>query len=99
MAHFAELSFQMIDLVAEPFLFALELVTLPSQRLALSTQRLALAFRVFGTLAPVELCRSAIRLARLRRLRHAAVMPEFADRYKPLINHAPFYSHRRIWRL
>ena len=72
----------MIDLLAEPFLLALELIMLPSQRLALPSQCLALAFRVFGTLAPVDLCRSAIRIAWLRRLRHAAVMPEFAERYK-----------------
>jgi hypothetical protein len=77
-----ELSFQVIDLVAEPFLLPLQLVTLPSQRLVLSSQRLALAFRVFGSLAPVDLCRSAIRIAWFRRPRHAAVMPEFAERYK-----------------
>ena len=65
----------MIDLVAESFLLALKLVTLPSQRLAL-------AFRVLGTFAPVDLSRSAIRIAWLRRLRHAAVMPEFAEQYK-----------------
>jgi hypothetical protein len=70
-----ELSFQVIDLVAEPVLLALKLVPLPSQRLAL-------AFRVFGALPPVDLCRSAIRIAWLRRLRHAAVMPEFAEQYK-----------------
>jgi len=70
-----QLSFQVIDLVAESFLLALQLVTLPSQRLAL-------AFRVFGPLAPVDLRRSAIRIAWLRRLRHATVMPEFGDRYK-----------------
>jgi hypothetical protein len=70
-----QLSFQVVDLVAEPFLLALKLVALPSQRLAL-------AFRVFGTLAPVDLGRSAIRIAWLRRLRHAAVMPEFAAQYK-----------------
>jgi hypothetical protein len=70
-----QLSFQVIDLVAESFLLAPKLVTLPSQRLAL-------AFRVFGTLTPVDLCRSAIRIAWLRRLRHAAVMPEFAEQYK-----------------
>jgi hypothetical protein len=84
-----ELSFQVIDLVAEPFVLALQLVTLPMQRLALPTQglaltsqHLALAFCVFGTFAPVDLCRAAIRLAWLRRLRHAAVMPEFAEQYK-----------------
>jgi hypothetical protein len=70
-----QLSFQVIDLVAEPFLLALKLVTLPSQRLAL-------AFRVVGTLAPVDLYRSAIRIAWLRRFWHAAVMPEFCERYK-----------------
>jgi hypothetical protein len=70
-----QLPFQVIDLVAEPFLFVLKPVTLPSQCLAL-------AFRVFGTLSPVNLCRSSIRIAWRRRLRHAAVMPEFGDRYK-----------------
>jgi hypothetical protein len=70
-----QLSFQVIDLVAEPFLLSLQLVTLPSQRLAL-------AFRVLGTLAPVDRCRSAIRIAWWARLPHAAVMPEFGDRYK-----------------
>jgi hypothetical protein len=73
---FCHLSCQMIDLVAKPFLLALQPVPLPSQRLAL-------AFRVFGTLAPVDdLGRSVIRIAWLQRLRHAAVMPEFGDRYK-----------------
>jgi hypothetical protein len=70
-----QFSFQVIDLVPESFLLALQLVTLPSQRLPL-------AFRVFGTLAPVDLGRSAIRFARFGRLRHAAVMPEFGVRYK-----------------
>jgi hypothetical protein len=70
-----QLSFQAIDLVAEPFLLALQLVTL-------SSQRLPVALRVFGTLAPVDPYRSAIRIAWFGRLRHAAVMPEFGDWYK-----------------
>src|SRR5579862_7843235 len=48
-----QLSFQVIDLAAKPFLLALKLVTLTSQRLTL-------AFSVFSTPAPVDLCRSAM---------------------------------------
>jgi hypothetical protein len=70
-----QLTFQVIDMVPEPFAFALKLVTLASQRIAL-------AFRVLGTLAPVDLCGAAIRIGWLRRSRHAAVMPEFVAQYK-----------------
>ena len=71
----------MIDPVAEPFGFPLQLVTLTSQRVAL-------AFRFLGTLAPIGVIRSAIRVVRLRRFRHAPVMPEFIAEYKtPLINY------------
>jgi hypothetical protein len=63
-----ELSFEMIDLLAEA--------------LVLSAQSIALALGLLGTLAPIGIIRSAIRIVRLRRLRHAAVMPEFIAEYK-----------------
>jgi hypothetical protein len=75
-----QLSFQVIDSMAEPFGFPLQSVTLTSQRVAL-------AFRVLGTLAPISVVRSAIRVVRFRRFRHAPVMPEFIAEYKtPLLN-------------
>lgn len=70
-----QLSFEVIDLMAEPFGFPLQLVPLTSQRIAL-------AFSVLGTLAPIGVVRSAIRVVRLRRFRHAPVMPEFVAEYK-----------------
>ena len=59
-----ELSFQVIDLMAEPFCFALKLV-------ALISQRIAFALGLLGTFAPVGTVRSAIRVVQLRRFRHA----------------------------
>ena len=76
-----QLSFEVIDPLAEPFGFPLQLVTLTSQRVAF-------AFRFLGTLAPIGVVRSAIRVVRFRRFRHAPVMPESIAEYKtPLINY------------
>jgi hypothetical protein len=70
-----QLSFEVIDPMTEPFGFPLQLVTLTSQRVAFP-------FRVLGALAPIGVVRSAIRVVRLRRFRHAPVMPEFSAGYK-----------------
>jgi hypothetical protein len=70
-----QLAFQVIDVVAESFAFALQLIPLLAQDIALP-------FRVLGTFAPVDLSGLAIRIAGLWRSRHAAVMPEFVARYK-----------------
>jgi hypothetical protein len=75
-----QLLFEVIDPMAELFGFPLQLVTLTSQRIAF-------AFSFLGTLAPIGDIRSAIPVVRLRRLRHAPVMPEFVAEYKTsLIN-------------
>ena len=63
-----ELPFEMIHLLTEP--------------LILSAQPIALALRLFRSLAPVSVVRLAIRVVGLRPLRHAAVMPEFTVEYK-----------------
>jgi hypothetical protein len=63
-----ELPFEMIDLLTQALIF--------------TPQSIALALSLFCTLAPVSVVRSPIRVVCLRRLRHAAVMPEFAVRYK-----------------
>ena len=68
-----ELSYEMVDLMAKPFPLALQLVTL-------TPQRVALALRFLRTLAPVD--QVTIVVVGGRRLRHAAVMPEFSVRYK-----------------
>lgn len=70
-----QLSFQVVDLMSKLFCFALKLVTLTSERIAL-------ALGLLGPLAPVGVVRSAVRLTPFRRFRHDAVMPEFISRYK-----------------
>jgi hypothetical protein len=65
----------MIDPMPQPFCFTLKLVTLTSQRVAL-------AFGLFGPLAPLRVGRSAVRVVWRSRFRHAAVMPEFTAWYK-----------------
>ena len=54
------------------------LLSHPAQRV----YREALAFSVLGTLAPIGVVRSAIRVVRVRRFQHAPVMPEFIAEYK-----------------
>jgi hypothetical protein len=66
-ARVIELSFEVIDLLTEALIF--------------SAQSIALALSLFRTLAPVSVVRSMIRVC-LRRLRHAAVMPQSTARYK-----------------
>jgi len=63
-----QLAFEMLDLLAEPLIFA--------------AQPLALAFRVLGALAPVRVIRSTSPVVRFGRFRHAEVMPEFIAPYK-----------------
>jgi len=63
-----QLAFEMLDLLAETLVFA--------------TQSLAIALRVLGALPPVGVIRSTIRVVRLGRFRHAAVMPESIAQYK-----------------
>lgn len=63
-----ELSFEMLDLLSETLVFA--------------AQSLAITLGILSALAPVGIIRSAIRVVRLGRFRHAAVMPEFIARYK-----------------
>ena len=61
---------------------SLEMIDLLTEALILSAQSLTVALGLLGTLAPVGMVRSAICVVRLRRFRHAAVMPEFIARYK-----------------
>jgi hypothetical protein len=63
-----ELPFEMINLLTKALIFA--------------AQSIALALSLFRTLAPVSVVRSMIRVVYFRRLRHAAVMPEFTARYE-----------------
>ena len=76
-----QLAFEVIDPMAQSFGFPLQLI-------ALTSQCVALAFSVLGAFAPIGVIRVAIPVARLRRFRHAPVMPEFVAEYKtPLINY------------
>jgi len=59
-----------------------ETINLLTEALIFSAQSIALALSLLRTFAPVSVVRSAIRVVGLRRLRHAAVMPEFTARYK-----------------
>jgi len=61
---------------------AFEMLDLLSETLVLAAQSLAIALRLLGALPPVGVIRSTIRVVRLRRIRHAAVMPEFVAPYK-----------------
>jgi hypothetical protein len=63
-----QLSFEMLDLLAETLIFA--------------AQSLAIALGILSPFAPLGVIRSTIRVVRLGRLRHAAVMPEFIEQYK-----------------
>jgi hypothetical protein len=63
-----ELAFEMIDLLTQPFI--------------LSPQAIALTLGFLRSLAPISFRRSAVRVVRFRRFRHAPVMPEFTARYK-----------------
>jgi hypothetical protein len=63
-----QLSLEMLDLLAETLIFA--------------AQSLAIALGILSPFAPIGVIRSTIRVVRLGRLRHAAVMPEFTAQYK-----------------
>jgi len=63
-----QLAFEMLDLLSETLVF--------------SAQSLAITLRFLGALAPIGVIRSTIRVVRLGRFRHAAVMPEFIAPYK-----------------
>jgi hypothetical protein len=63
-----QLSFEMLNLLAETLILAAQSLTLP--------------LRILSPLAPVGVIRSPLRIVRLRRFRHAAVMPEFTAKYK-----------------
>ena len=63
-----QLSSEMLDLLAET--------------LILAAQSLAIALGILSPFAPIGVSRSTMRVVRLGRLRHAAVMPEFIAQYK-----------------
>lgn len=84
----SELPLQMIDLLLEALSFALQSRPLVLPPILFVPQRVTLAFRPLGPIAPSAFARRFRRLGRLRRFRHVPVMPEFARRYKtPLINY------------
>jgi hypothetical protein len=63
-----QLSFEILDLLPEALVFA--------------PQSLAIALCLFHALAPIGVLRSRIRVVRLGRFGHAAVMPELTAEYK-----------------
>jgi hypothetical protein len=58
------------------------MLDLLAETLILAAQSLTLLLRILSSLAPVGVVRSPFRIVRLRRFRHAAVMPEFIPKYK-----------------
>ncbi len=77
-----ELPFQMVDLLLQALALPLQAGPVLLPLLSFSPQGVALALGAFGPFLPSPFARRVRTLGRLRRFRHAPVMPESPRRYK-----------------